>query len=511
MTSPPRSLWVPPRAELSQDIVPPFAADVVVLGAGIVGATTALLLRRAGVDVALVEARRVGEQATGGSSAKVTSHHALRYSELTSTFNEVVAAEYGSANEWAIRRIEGLASELEISCDFERRPSYVYTIDPDRVQSLEEDARLAARLGLPARFTTDVPLPFPTQGAVVFEDQAQFDPYAYVAGLVRAFRALGGRLLEGVRVEAIDDSGSDVRLSTGRGDVRASRVVVATNLPVLDDGKYFLRATPRAHFVIAARMPAEPVAGMFISIDDPSRSLRSAHRGDEHWLVSVGRGFKAGEHDPPTELAELEGFVSTHFPGAAVTHRWWNEDYYSVDHLPFVGPVEKGRERVLIATGFGGWGLTNGVIAGHILADRARGLMHRWAPLFDSTRTWGNVGESPVRSAVRVVTDNAAVAVNLVRRVIPAGTFDQAQLERGAGTIATIEGEQLAIARDDAGAVHAVTATCTHLGCEVAWNGPMQTWDCGCHGSCFDIDGAVLRCPAVHPLQQRTLPTKTAG
>ena len=50
-----------------------------------------------------------------------------------------------------------------------------------------------------------------------------------------------------------------------------------------------------------------------------------------------------------------------------------------------------------------------------------------------------------------------------------------------------------------------VIATCTHLGCEVAWNGPMQTWDCGCHGSSFALDGSVLRGPAVRPLEQRTI------
>lgn len=503
--NPPRTLWVSPRSDAVQDTRPPFTADVVVVGAGIVGATTALLLQRAGVEVALVEANRVGEQATGGSSAKVTSHHTLRYSELATGFNEVVAAEYGSANEWAIGQIEELTRELEIACHFERRPSYVYTIDPQRVQDLQNDAQLAARLNLPASYTTDVPLPFPAAGAVRFENQAQFDPYAYVSGLVSAFRALGGRLVEGVRVVDVDDSGADVRLSTGLSEIWTSKVVLATNLPFLDDGKFFLRATPRAHFVIAARTPAQLVEGMFISIDDPSRSLRSAHRDGEHWLVAVGRGFKAGEPNAVEELAELEQFVTTNFPDAAVTHRWWNEDYYSVDHLPYVGPIESGRERVLVATGFGGWGITNGVVAGHILAERARGAMHRWAPLFDSTRTWGDAGQSPVRTAARVVTESAGAVVNLVRRAIPAGAFDPAQLERGAGTIATIEGEQLAVARDDAGALHAVTAACTHLGCEVTWNAPMQTWDCGCHGSCFAIDGAVLRGPAVKPLDGRVL------
>jgi Rieske Fe-S protein len=76
----------------------------------------------------------------------------------------------------------------------------------------------------------------------------------------------------------------------------------------------------------------------------------------------------------------------------------------------------------------------------------------------------------------------------------------------GTGMIADVGGEKLAVHRDDAGALHAVSAKCTHMGCVVGWNPVDCTWDCGCHGSRFARDGSVLHGPAVTPLEKKKAP-----
>ena len=495
------SVWVPKQRPAVEPVGAPVEVDVAVVGGGIVGATAALLLRGHGLNVALVEARRVGEQVTGGSSAKVTSQHSLLYGHLVRTFGLDLARRYGEANEWAIADIEARARDLGIDCSFERRAAYTYTLDRGRLDEVRDEAATAAQLGLPARFISDVPLPFATAGAMVFDDQAQFDPYAYVRGVVEAFRRDGGRVLGGVRATGLEERDGAQVLSTTHGEVRARDVIVATNLPFIDDGQYFARAVPRAHMVIAARVPREPVDGMFISIDDPTRSLRSVRRGDHHWLLVVGPSFTPGEEDAAHEAALIETFAREHFPVEAIDHAWWNEDYYSVDRLPYVGRLQAGREHVTLATGFSGWGITNGNVAAHILADAVRGVVNPWASTFDSTRQSDATDESPLAEIARVVTENLATAKNFAAGLLPARADDPASLERGEGRVMEVDGERVAVARDDDGALHLVSALCTHLGCELAWNGAMQTWDCGCHGSCFDLDGAVLRGPAVLPLE----------
>lgn len=498
------SIWSAGSGTLPSDApVGPVEADVAVIGGGIVGVTAAFLLRQRGLDVVLIEARQVGEQATGGSSAKVTSQHSLIYGHLASTFGDELARGYGEANQWAIGSIEAQAHALGIDCSFEHRSAYTYTTNTDRLADVQQEASTAARLGLPARFTTDVPLPFETAGALVFDGQAQFDPLAYTLGVAAALRREGGRVLQGVRVTGLEDREWKVRLETTAGDVIARDVIIATNLPFVDDGLYFARAAPRAHAVLAARVPEKPVDGMFISIDDPTRSLRSVHRDGTHWVLLVGPSFTPGDSDTEGELAALEAFARQHFPVQAIDHGWWNEDYYSADRLPYVGRLEGNREHVYLATGFSGWGITNGHVAAHILADAVTRVANPWAAIFDSTRRSAETSTSPLAEIARVFLGNLDTARNLVARLLPVSDGDPHALVPGEGRVMTVDGDKVAVARDASGTLHAVSAMCTHLGCELAWNSAMQTWDCGCHGSCFEIGGGVLRGPAMKPLEPK--------
>jgi Rieske Fe-S protein len=67
---------------------------------------------------------------------------------------------------------------------------------------------------------------------------------------------------------------------------------------------------------------------------------------------------------------------------------------------------------------------------------------------------------------------------------------------------------KLAVYRDEAGEIHACSAVCTHMKCIVAWNSTEKSWDCGCHGSRFDVDGRVLNGPAVEALEKVEAPVK---
>ena len=84
-------------------------------------------------------------------------------------------------------------------------------------------------------------------------------------------------------------------------------------------------------------------------------------------------------------------------------------------------------------------------------------------------------------------------------------------LAPGEGKLLQLDGELVAAHRDDAGAVHAVSPVCTHLGCRVSFNVAERSWDCPCHGSRFDPDGKVLQGPATRPLEPKLVPARTSG
>jgi glycine/D-amino acid oxidase-like deaminating enzyme len=88
---------------------------VVVVGAGIVGITAAYLLSEAGLSVALLEARRIGRQVTGRSTAKITTQHSLIYRHLIETFDLETAQRYADANSLGMNQVRQWIEQLGIS------------------------------------------------------------------------------------------------------------------------------------------------------------------------------------------------------------------------------------------------------------------------------------------------------------------------------------------------------------------------------------------------------------
>jgi len=75
-------------------------------------------------------------------------------------------------------------------------------------------------------------------------------------------------------------------------------------------------------------------------------------------------------------------------------------------------------------------------------------------------------------------------------------------VERGQGKVIEHRGSKVAAYRDPDGTLTVRSATCTHMGCLVAWNAGDGTWDCPCHGSRFSPEGAVISGPAESPLAE---------
>jgi glycine/D-amino acid oxidase-like deaminating enzyme/nitrite reductase/ring-hydroxylating ferredoxin subunit len=474
--------------------------DVVVVGGGITGLTTALLLKRAGARVAVLEMGRVCQGVTGYTTAKVTSLHELVYADFAQRLGEETARVYGEANEAAISQISDLVEDLGIDCAFERRPAVTWTADADRVDDVRAEAEVASRLGLPARFTTDTDLPFEVAGAVVFDDQAQLHPRDYVLGLAQAVHGDGSLVAEHTRVLDVDD-GHPCRVSFEGGTVEADHVVLATHIPFLDRGGLFAKAHPKRSYCISARVDGPVPESMAINVESPTRSVRAYTRDGAQHLIIGGESHKPGDDpDERRHWAALADWARTHFGVEDIDYRWSAQDYYGVDGLPYVGTLSRSTSRLWAATGFRKWGLTNGTAAAMILADRVRGQDHPWAATFDTNRV------DPLASAKGFIKENLEVAGHFVGdRVNLPGREVLDDLEDGDGVVCRVSGEAYAVCREGAD-LRAVSPVCTHLGCHVSWNRGERSWDCPCHGSRFAPDGLVIQGPATRDLAGKDLP-----
>lgn len=502
------SLWLDrPPIEGAGEFVPEARYDTVVVGAGLSGLATGLLLARGGQRVAIVEARAVGSGTTGNTTAKLSLLQGTRLSALRDRHPLSLVEAYVEGSRegqaWLLRFLE------EQGVPFQRRDAYVFSVTDDGARQLSAELQAAREAGLDVAEAASTELPFPITAVLRLDDQAQFDPMDVLDAMTRDFLAHGGLLLEGARVHDIEEEDGLI-LRTSRGRLLADQAVLATGTPFLDRGGYFARLHPSQSYAAALRLPpGTPVPqGMYLSVETPARSLRSAPGDDGELLLIGGNGHATGkEPSPQARLDELLDWGQHHFDGAEVTHTWCGQDYRSADRLPYIGPMPFGGGRIFVATGYDKWGMSTGMAAGLALSAEILGGQMAWAEaLRDRPAT------SPgLRSGL---AQNAAVAVDWAKdwvssRLLSPPDAHEVVPREGHGVVAHDGGRPEAVSTVD-GRTCRLSAVCTHRGGIVRWNDAERSWDCPLHGSRFAPDGTVLQGPATQDLMVDSVATGAA-
>ncbi len=484
-----------PAAPLAEDA----RADVCVVGAGVAGLTTALLLAREGRDVVVLDAGQPG----AGESARTTAHLANavddRYYNLLHWHGREGAVLAAQSHAAAIGRVERFVEELRLRCDFRRLPGFLFSADPGGEDELEEELRAARTAGLlDAEFHAwpggDGPR------CLRFSRQAQLSPWPYLRGLAEAFTRLGGRLHGGTRVTDIEEGAEAVVRTEWGFTVRAGSVVVATNSPINDRFTMHTKIAAYRTYAVALPVAAGAVAtSLYWDTANPyhyARLAPSANEGEELLIVG-GEDCKTGQ-DEEAELRfdRLTRWARERFPAArdsVPAHCWSGQVMETIDGLAYLGRNPGSPDNTYVITGDSGMGMTHGTLGGMIVTDLIQGRPNPWSHLYE-----------PGRLTLRAAAPYARENFNVARQYLEWGRRDVHDdpdaVPLGAGCVVRDGLNKIAVCRDALGVLHRRSAVCPHLGCIVAWNPVEHTWDCPCHGSRFDPDGEVINGPAVSPL-----------
>lgn len=480
--------------------------SVCIIGAGIAGMTTAYLLARAGRAVIVIDDGQIGGGETGRTTAHLTAALDDRYYQIQKLHGQEGARLAAESHTAAVTRIESIASEEDIDCDFERVDGYLFLGDSQK-DELDRELAAAHRAGLADVEMVDrAPFDFWNTGpALRFPRQAQFHPLKYLNGLARAILRDGGQIFSFTHAEKIED-GELCRVTTSEGHViTADRVVVATNTPVNDWVILHTKQSAYRTFVIGARIPHGSVPhGLYWDTQDPYHYIRVQEvdsRLDpartEEILIVGGEDHKTGQEDDADErFKSLEDWTRKRFPMVeSVDFRWSGQIMEPVDYMGFIGKNPGTDEHIYIATGDSGNGMTHGTIAGILLTDLVLGRPSPWQKLYDPSR-------KKLRATREFVKQNLNVAAQYRDWATKGEVESLEDIAPGTGAVLRRGTKKISVYRDDQGNIHQRSAVCTHLYCIVDWNTAERTWDCPCHGSRFDAYGNVVNGPAITSLAE---------
>ncbi|MFD4816192.1 FAD-dependent oxidoreductase [Peribacillus butanolivorans] len=485
------TLSFPSFSKLETDIT----TDVLIVGGGITGITSAYLLAKQGVKVTLIEASEILNGTTGHTTAKITAQHGLIYDQLITDHGEEKARLYYEANTEGMELIKGLIEEHSIECNLNVQDAYVYANTDEYKSKIQEELKAYQKLGIRGDYAEKIPFPIPCKAAVIMKDQAQFHPLKYLTALIPPILEAGGNIYERTTAMKIEDDNPPTVITETGHTIKSNHIIVASHFPFNDEmGLYFARTHIKRSYVLGIKTEQEYPGGMYYSADNPTRSLRYTEDNGEKLILVGGEGHKTGQGISTIEHYEaLQDFSSQYFNVKDIPYRWSAQDIVTPDNLPFVGPVTSNHPNVLIATGYAKWGMTNGSIAARILTDHILQKDNRYAGLYNPAR---------IKGMKNIVEDNADVAKHLIKSKLAVIHKTPEDLGIDEGAIVKVNGDKAGCYRDNEGQLHIVDSTCTHMGCEVTWNSGDRTWDCPCHASRYSITGEVLNGPAVEPLKK---------
>lgn len=363
------SVWVqtaskPSFSALNGDI----KTDVLIIGGGIVGILCAQKLKEAGVDYVLVEANKICGGITKNTTAKITSQHRFIYHDLIKKFGAEKAKLYLQANQSAVNEYRELCKNID--CDFEEKPSFVYSIEGKRI--IERELSALEKIGFSANFVSTTSLPFSTAGAIKFDGQAQFNPLKFAYAISKDLK-----IFEDTKVlEFLGD-----KIKTDKGEIKAKKIIVATHFPIFNKhGLYFMKMFQHRSYVLALKN-APDMGGTYVDADEKGLSFRNY----KDLLLLGGGSHRTGESGG--NWLELTKFKDKYFKNAKVTDKWATQDCITLDGIPYIGQYSKNTPDLYVATGFNKWGMSFAMVAADLLKDLILNKKNVYTEVFSPSRT----------------------------------------------------------------------------------------------------------------------------
>jgi len=470
--------------------------DVVIVGGGITGISTAYHLQKAGMNCLLLEAHELCFGTTGGTTAHINTLLDVPYSIIEKKFSKEKARLVAESVKEAVNTIRDTISKHNIDCDFKTTSATLFAKTDKQKDELDKISAATKEAGINNNFINKISIPIKFLKAIQVDEQAKFNPVRYVHSLAMEFEKAGGTILQQCRVISADEN-ENVTIETSKGKYTGRGLIYATHIPPGVNLLHFRCVPMRSYAMAVILKNNEYPEDLLYDMYDPYNYYRSQEIDGKKYFIVGGKDHKtAHEENQEYLFLELESHIRKYFEVKEIVYKWSSQYYESPDGLPYIGQLP-GHNKIFVATGFGGNGMPYSTVAALLLTKMITNQDSAYKDLYDPNRL------KPVAGFTNFVSHNADVVKQFASKWFSHEDLHElAELATDEGKIVNFKNEKIAIYKDIDGGIHALSPTCTHVGCEVKWNNAELTWDCPCHGARYSYDGRVLNGPAIKNLSK---------
>lgn len=484
-----KSIWqdLDNNKDLNNKLEKDLDVDVLIIGGGITGLSTAYHLINKNLKICLVEKNNIGNGVTSKTTGKLTILQDDIYSKLEQYFDIQTSKLYKESQLEAISIVKSIINKHNIKCDFEQCKSYIFANDSK--SKINKEINILNKLNIDLCTTSVLPNGTNVNKAFFCQNTYVFHPLKYLFKLKEICQKNNVEVYENTKIISITKKKESYVCKTSSNSIKSKYVVLACHYPFF----IFPFLLPLKGYIeksyIAAYKVPQNYSFSAISLDKNVISTRYHESNNIIYQLYLNNS-----HNAAFKSNDLDNFNSLLCNNNKPDFLWSNNDIITYDKLPFIGSLNS-NGNLLIGTGYNTWGMTNGSIAGKILSDIILKNKNKYIKLFDPRRKLNilKIINFPV-----ILYSNAFSFIKSKIKIKKKWYPESLRFEKR-------NGKNIAIYTDNEKKEHIVYPKCPHLKCNLIFNEIEKTWDCPCHASRFDIDGKSIEGPSNYNISYKNI------
>lgn len=480
------SIWGNKNKNLNTDCIMDLETDILIIGGGITGISTAYFLMNSNKKVTIIDKSTIGMGVTCKTTAKINYLQGIIYQQLEKNFDIKTSKLYFDSQLEAIELIKQIIQKEKIDCDLEKCDSIIFTKKKSGFSKIETEQKILKSWGVKCKTINTLQIHFPIQYGISVPNTYTFHPLKYINSLKKVINKKIN-IYEHVMALEITKKNDIFEIKTNQGIISSKYVIVTCHYPFFIKPSFIpIKTYVEREYVNASKFKIDDNYFTAISIDSTLHSIRFykdyiIYGSNKHRLtnkIEYKNNYEKSKNDFKRLFSKEPEYT------------WMNQDIVSNDGLPIIGVMDKKQPNLFVATAFGAWGMTNGTIAAKILTDIILGKDNKYIDLFNPQR----INTTNIVNSIVGAMHYAKVYLQTTVKKNPVFYNDSVYIIK-------INGKYYGVYYDYYGKKHIVNHKCPHMMCNLVFNDEEKTWDCPCHGSRFDIDGNVIEGPANYSIK----------